>query len=165
MKPGEIFPASGEIVLNKDRAAISLTVANTGDRPIHVGSHYHFAETNASLEFDREASFLKSQIGPGTSQASTADGNDSLACVVRLTAPDGYSAGTVIRGGGVLMSDCCSVSLERYRAILDVALRDRLPPAVMTQVQIPRSPETPPPVPPLRITLDDHPLPHTGRPR
>src|SRR4029077_19343419 len=49
------FPASGEIVLNKDRAAISLTVANTGDRPIQVGSHYHFAETNAALTFDREA--------------------------------------------------------------------------------------------------------------
>ena len=55
MTPGEIFPATGEIVLNKDRAAISLTVANTGDRPIQVGSHYHFAETNAALLFDREA--------------------------------------------------------------------------------------------------------------
>jgi urease subunit beta len=55
MIPGEIFPSSGEIVLNKDRAAISLTVANTGDRPIQVGSHYHFAESNAALEFDRQA--------------------------------------------------------------------------------------------------------------
>jgi urease subunit beta len=55
MIPGEIFPASGEIVLNKDRAAISLTVANTGDRPIQVGSHYHFAETNTALAFDRKA--------------------------------------------------------------------------------------------------------------
>jgi len=55
MIPGEIFPASGEIVLNKDRAAISLKVANTGDRPIQVGSHYHFAETNAALSFDRMA--------------------------------------------------------------------------------------------------------------
>src|SRR6201997_1676034 len=54
MIPGEIFPASGEIVLNKDRAAISLRVANTGDRPIQVGSHYHFAETNAALSFDRQ---------------------------------------------------------------------------------------------------------------
>jgi len=52
--PGEIFPASGEIVLNKDRAAISLKVANTGDRPIQVGSHYHFAETNSALAFDRK---------------------------------------------------------------------------------------------------------------
>src|SRR5215831_17178423 len=56
MIPGEIIPASGEIVLNKNRAAISLSVANTGDRPIQVGSHYHFAETNAALAFDRQAS-------------------------------------------------------------------------------------------------------------
>jgi urease subunit beta len=53
--PGEIFPASGEIVLNNHRPAISLKVANTGDRPIQVGSHYHFAETNAALVFDRKA--------------------------------------------------------------------------------------------------------------
>ena|SRR5215468_5608230 len=55
MIPGEIFPASGEIVLNKDRTAISLSVANTGDRPIQVGSHYHFAEANTALDFDRRA--------------------------------------------------------------------------------------------------------------
>ena len=55
MIPGEIFPASGEIVLNAERVAISLKVANTGDRPIQVGSHYHFAEANAALDFDREA--------------------------------------------------------------------------------------------------------------
>src|SRR5262249_37601250 len=55
MIPGEIFPASGEIVLSVDRAAVSLMVANTGDRPIQVGSHYHFAETNAALAFDRRA--------------------------------------------------------------------------------------------------------------
>jgi urease subunit beta len=55
MVPGEIFAAVGEIILNKDRAAISLKVANTGDRPIQVGSHYHFAETNAALGFDRKA--------------------------------------------------------------------------------------------------------------
>src|SRR5215471_12090090 len=55
MIPGEIFPASGAIALNKGREAISLTVANTGDRPIQVGSHYHFAETNAALFFDRES--------------------------------------------------------------------------------------------------------------
>jgi len=55
MIPGEIFAASGEIVINRDRAAITLTVANTGDRPIQVGSHYHFAESNAALAFDRKA--------------------------------------------------------------------------------------------------------------
>jgi urease subunit beta len=55
MIPGEILPAAGDIILNKDQAAISLTVANTGDRPIQVGSHYHFAETNSALAFDRQA--------------------------------------------------------------------------------------------------------------
>jgi urease subunit beta len=55
MIPGEIFPAPGEIVLNQGRTAVSLEVANTGDRPIQVGSHYHFAEANAALDFDRKA--------------------------------------------------------------------------------------------------------------
>jgi urease subunit beta len=55
MIPGEMFPAAGEIVLNQNRAAITLQVANTGDRPIQVGSHYHFAETNGALRFDRTA--------------------------------------------------------------------------------------------------------------
>jgi urease subunit beta len=55
MIPGEIFAVSGDIVLNKDRAAIIIKVANTGDRPIQVGSHYHFAESNAALAFDRKA--------------------------------------------------------------------------------------------------------------
>ena len=55
MVPGEIFAVSGEIVLNKGRPTISLTIANTGDRPIQVGSHYHFAETNSALSFDRQA--------------------------------------------------------------------------------------------------------------
>jgi len=54
MIPGEIFAATGDIVLNKDRAAIIIKVANTGDRPIQVGSHYHFAETNSALDFDRK---------------------------------------------------------------------------------------------------------------
>jgi urease subunit beta len=55
MIPGEILAATGDIVLNEDRAAIIIKVANTGDRPIQVGSHYHFAETNSALDFDRKA--------------------------------------------------------------------------------------------------------------
>ncbi|WP_207538539.1 urease subunit beta [Sabulicella rubraurantiaca] len=55
MIPGEIIPAPGEIELNAGRDAVELEVANTGDRPIQVGSHYHFAETNPALRFDREA--------------------------------------------------------------------------------------------------------------
>ncbi len=53
MIPGEILPAEGTIALNDGRATITLMIANTGDRPIQVGSHYHFAETNAALDFDR----------------------------------------------------------------------------------------------------------------
>jgi urease subunit beta len=55
MIPGEIIPAPGDIILNAGRAPITLTIANSGDRPIQVGSHYHFAETNPALIFDREA--------------------------------------------------------------------------------------------------------------
>ncbi len=54
MKPGEIFPAAGEIVLNDGRGTVELDVANAGDRPIQVGSHFHFYETNSALTFDRE---------------------------------------------------------------------------------------------------------------
>ena len=54
MIPGEIFAAPGEIEINAGRPTVILTVANTGDRPIQVGSHYHFYETNAALAFDRE---------------------------------------------------------------------------------------------------------------
>ncbi|MGC9417422.1 MAG: urease subunit beta [Rhodovulum sp.] len=55
MIPGELFPAEGSLTLNAEREAITLMVANTGDRPVQVGSHYHFAETNPALEFDRKA--------------------------------------------------------------------------------------------------------------
>jgi len=55
MIPGEILAAPGEIDLNVGRASVRMSVANTGDRPIQVGSHYHFYETNAALQFDRAA--------------------------------------------------------------------------------------------------------------
>ncbi len=55
MIPGELFPAEGDLTLNTDREAITLMVANTGDRPVQVGSHYHFAEANSALDFDRDA--------------------------------------------------------------------------------------------------------------
>lgn len=55
MIPGEIISAEGEIVLNADSEATTLEVANSGDRPVQVGSHYHFYEVNPALEFDREA--------------------------------------------------------------------------------------------------------------
>ena len=54
MIPGEVFTKDGDIVLNDGSATVTLTVANTGDRPIQVGSHYHFYETNEALDFDRD---------------------------------------------------------------------------------------------------------------
>jgi urease beta subunit len=55
MTPGEIIPAGGAIEINAGRDTITVSVANSGDRPIQVGSHYHFHETNTALQFDREA--------------------------------------------------------------------------------------------------------------
>ena len=65
--PGEVLAAEGDIILNEGRAAITLLVANTADRPIQVGSHYHFYETNAGLAFDREkARGMRLDIPAGT---------------------------------------------------------------------------------------------------
>ncbi len=67
MIPGELFPAEGSLTLNAGREAITLRVANTGDRPVQVGSHYHFAEANAALSFDRDAARgLRLDIAAGT---------------------------------------------------------------------------------------------------
>ena len=67
MIPGEILPAEGEITLNAGAEAITLMVANTGDRPIQVGSHYHFGEANSALDFDRDAAHgMRLDIAAGT---------------------------------------------------------------------------------------------------
>ena len=67
MIPGEMFIKDGEIVLNEGRKTVTLTVANSGDRPIQVGSHYHFFETNPALKFDRKkARGMRLDIAAGT---------------------------------------------------------------------------------------------------
>ena len=67
MIPGEIITVTGEITLNDGAETLSIKVANTGDRPVQVGSHYHFYETNAALEFDREkAKGMRLDIASGT---------------------------------------------------------------------------------------------------
>ena len=67
MIPGEIIPAEGSIELNKGLPTVTLKVANTGDRPIQVGSHFHFYETNNGLKFDREqARGMRLDIAAGT---------------------------------------------------------------------------------------------------
>jgi urease subunit beta len=67
MIPGEILPAAGAIVLNEGRQTLTLKVANSGDRPIQVGSHYHFFETNDALVFDRaKARGMRLDVPAGT---------------------------------------------------------------------------------------------------
>lgn len=67
MIPGEVIPQSGDIELNVGAPQITIEVANTGDRPIQVGSHYHFYETNAGLRFDRkQARGMRLDIAAGT---------------------------------------------------------------------------------------------------
>ena len=67
MTPGEIITGEGDITLNADRRTVTLLVRNTADRPIQVGSHYHFAETNAALGFDRaQARGMRLNIASGS---------------------------------------------------------------------------------------------------
>jgi urease subunit beta len=67
MIPGEILTAGGDIELNAGAETVTITVANTGDRPVQVGSHYHFFETNAALDFDRDAARgMRLDIAAGT---------------------------------------------------------------------------------------------------
>ncbi|HEY4202680.1 MAG TPA: urease subunit beta [Devosiaceae bacterium] len=67
MIPGEVIPRAGEIELNEGAATVTIEVANTGDRPIQVGSHYHFFETNAGLRFDRDRTRgMRLDIAAGT---------------------------------------------------------------------------------------------------
>ena len=67
MIPGEVFPADGEIELNAGQKIVTLEVSNTGDRPIQVGSHYHFFETNPALKFERKkARGMRLDIAAGT---------------------------------------------------------------------------------------------------
>ena len=96
--PGETLAAEGEIELNAGRAAVELSVTNRGDRPVQVGSHYHFIETNRDLEFDRAKSYgLRLDIPAGT--AVRFDPGDEK--TVRLVANAGRR---VIRGGNALAS-------------------------------------------------------------
>ena len=67
MIPGEVITAEGDITLNEGATTVTLTVANTGDRPVQVGSHYHFFETNPALDFDRaKARGMRLDIASGT---------------------------------------------------------------------------------------------------
>jgi urease subunit beta len=116
MIPGEIVAAAGEIILNKDRAAISLTVANTGDRPIQVGSHYHFAETNAALAFDRQAALgCRLDIPAGTAVRFEPGLSREVSLIPYQGARLIYGFNEVVMGALPPVSSTLSCSLESSR--------------------------------------------------
>jgi urease subunit beta len=116
MIPGETLPASGEIVLNKDGAAKSLRVANTGDRPIQVGSHYHFAEANAALAFDREAAFgCRLDIPAGTAVRFEPGQSREVTLIPYRGARLVYGFNQAVMGALAAVDGAKASSLERSR--------------------------------------------------
>jgi len=113
--PGEVLAAKGEIELNAGRETVSLAVLNTGDRPIQVGSHYPFAETNRALEFDRSKAYgMRLDIPAGT--AVRFEPGESK--TVQLVA---YAGAKVVRGGNALGDGAVS---EAGRARFLAAVKD-----------------------------------------
>ena len=97
MKPGEIITAAGEIELNAGRRTVTLTVTNTGDRPVQVGSHYHFTETNRALVFDRGAALgMRLDIPAGTATRFEPGESKTVALVE-------IAGARVVRGGNRLV--------------------------------------------------------------
>lgn len=95
-RPGEVLPAAGEIVLNEGRRAISLRVTNLADRPIQVGSHYHFVETNPYLRFDRARAYGRRLDIPAGMAVRFEPGETRTVQLVEI------AGGRVIRGGNAL---------------------------------------------------------------
>ena len=114
--PGEIIPAEGEIEINAGREKVTLIVTNSGDRPVQVGSHYHFFEANKALDFDRAASFgLRLDIAAGTAVRFEPGQSKE----VTLVAFGGSGAISGLHGlaGGDLRSEAAKrAALERARA-------------------------------------------------
>ena len=94
--PGRVYPADGELVLNADRPQVTVSVTNLGDRPIQVGSHYHFIETNASLKFDRAAAYGKRLDIPAGTAVRFEPGETRTVTLVEI------AGNRVIRGGNNL---------------------------------------------------------------
>jgi len=113
--PGEILVTEGEITLNEGRAAIPLRVTNRGDRPIQVGSHYHFAETNRALVFDRAAAYGRRLDIPAGTAVRFEPGETKTVNLVDI------AGNRVIRGGnnladGPVSADGKKKALERVKA-------------------------------------------------
>jgi urease subunit gamma/beta len=114
--PGELLPASGEIVLNEGRDTISIAVTNKGDRPIQVGSHYHFIETNRALVFDRGAAYGRRLDIPAGTAVRFEPGETKTVTLVTIAGK------RVIRGGNALADG--EVSAENLEKTL-AAVRAR----------------------------------------
>ena len=112
-RPGEVFPAPGEIVLNEGRQAVSLKVTNLADRPIQVGSHYHLVEANPYLRFDRGRAYGKRLDVPAGMAVRFEPGETRTVQVVDI------AGGRVIRGGNALATG--PVSEEGRRRALEAA--------------------------------------------
>ena len=126
MIPGEVFPAAGEIVLNAGREAVSLTVANTGDRPIQVGSHYHFAETNAALDFDRAAARGRRLDIPAGTAVRFEPGQTREVRLMPYARRRGGSSGSTARSWGTGMSaerhtGSCQCGAVAFEATVDIS--------------------------------------------
>jgi urease subunit gamma/beta len=114
--PGELLPAAGEIVLNEGRDAISIAVTNKGDRPIQVGSHYHFVETNRALVFDRAAAYGRRLDIPAGTAVRFEPGDTKTVALVTI------AGNQIIRGGNALADG--AVSAENLEKTL-AAVRER----------------------------------------
>jgi urease subunit gamma/beta len=114
--PGEVLPAAGKIALNEGRDAISIAVTNTGDRPIQVGSHYHFIETNRALVFDRDAAYGRRLDIPAGTAVRFEPGETKTVALVTI------AGNQIIRGGNALADG--KVSAENKKKTL-AAVRDR----------------------------------------
>lgn len=114
--PGEVLPADGELTLNAGRAAVTLPVTNLGDRPIQVGSHYHFIETNASLRFDRGQAYGKRLDIPAGTAVRFEPGETRSVRLVEI------AGRRVVRGGNQLAEGPVSEA-GRQAALAQVAAR------------------------------------------
>ena len=114
LQQGGCQPMSGQIILNQDRATVELTITNLGDRPIQVGSHYHFIETNAQLQFDRAQAYGKRLDIPAGTAVRFEPGETKTVTLVEI------AGNRVIRGGnnladGPVSSEGLVVAMQRIR--------------------------------------------------
>ena len=113
---GALLPDEGELILNDGRETVSLEITNTGDRPIQVGSHYHFIETNSALKFDRSLSYGKRLDIPAGTAVRFEPGDTKTVSLVAI------SGNQVIRGGNSIATGAVS-ELSQQRAEQEVANR------------------------------------------